>query len=132
MLKKLFDLGAKIPKPIMQIDDAILMELLGDEDSIAPRLSDVRLSAEEAQEALSEVLENVDIFWDSGIVHADLSAFNILWWQSHPYIIDFPQAVDVRTHPDAQQLLQRDLKNVIQYFRKYIEIDEKNIAQKFI
>jgi RIO kinase 1 len=131
MLQELFEVGASIPKPLLQIDDAIFMELLGDDEVVAPRLSDVRLTAEEAKDAFDHIIASIEVFWNYGVVHADLSAFNILWWESKPYIIDFPQAVDVQTHPNARELLQRDLDNVIKYFKKYISIDEAKVQRAF-
>jgi len=131
MLQKLFDAGANIPKPILQIDDAIFMELLGDINTAAPRLHDIELIKNEAEETLNLVLKNIEIFWNFGIVHADLSEFNILWWKSKPYIIDFPQSIDRRTHPNPKEILDRDLKNIVKYFSKYINIDLDEIKNKF-
>ncbi len=131
MLQTLFDRGASIPKPMLQIDDAIVMELLGDKTTVAPRLCDMELKKSEAEKAFHSVLENIEIFWDFGIVHADLSEFNILWWKSNPYIIDFPQSIDRRTHPNPREVLDRDLKNVVKYFSTYMHIDSETIKSRF-
>lgn len=132
MLKKLFDSGASIPRPILQIDDALFMELLGNRNAVAPRLCDVNLDVGEAKQVFDEIIRNVEIFWNEGIVHADLSAFNILWWNSSPYIIDFPQSVDRRMHPNARELLDRDLENVARYFGKYhLDISLSEIKSTF-
>lgn len=131
VLKKLFDSGASIPQPILQIDDAIFMELLGNKSMVAPRLCDVELEKNEAKKAFDEVLRNVEIFWNAGIVHADLSEFNILWWKSHPHIIDFPQSIDCRTHPNPKEFLDRDLRNIVKYFGKYIDIDLDEMESRF-
>lgn len=128
MLKKLFDRGANIPKPILQIDNTIFMELLGDKHSVAPRLCDIVLNKNDAQRAFDLVLRSVEIFWDFGIVHADLSAYNILWWKSNPYIIDFPQSIDKRMHPNPREILERDLRNIVKYFSKHIKIDLNEIS----
>jgi RIO kinase 1 len=119
MLEKLFDIGAMIPKPILQVENAIFMELLGDEYTVAPRLCDIRLSNDEAKKAQDLILKNIELFWNSGIVHADLSEYNILWWKNSPYIIDFPQSIDIRLHPNAKELFDRDLKAINKYFSKY-------------
>ena len=119
MLEKLFNNGAMIPKPILQVENAIFMELLGDEHTVAPRLCDIRLSNEEAKRAQDLILKNIELFWNSGIVHADLSEYNILWWKNNPYIIDFPQSVDVRTHPNSKEIFNRDLKTIMKYFSRY-------------
>ena len=86
----------------------------------------------EAKQVFDEIIRNVEIFWNEGIVHADLSAFNILWWNSSPYIIDFPQSVDRRMHPNARELLDRDLENVARYFGKYhLDISLSEIKSTF-
>lgn len=132
ILQKLYEGGASIPRPILQIDDAIFMELLGDENAVAPRLCDIKLSKEEAEKIFHDVLKSMKIFWDFGIVHADLSEFNILWWQGKPYIIDFPQSIDTRMHPNVREILDRDIKNVAKYFSKYIDIDLEEVRSRFV
>ena len=131
MLQKLFESGANIPQPILQIDDAIFMELLGDETIVAPRLCDIELDKIEAEKTFNFVIKSMEMFWDFGIIHADLSEFNILWWKSKPYIIDFPQSVDRRMHPNPKEILDRDIKNIVKYFSKYIDIDLEEIRKKF-
>jgi RIO kinase 1 len=131
ILQRLFGRHANIPKPILQINEVIFMELLGDADTVAPRLSDVKLTESEARETFDAVLKSVEIFWECGVVHADLSEFNILWWKSRPYIIDFPQSVDRRTHPNPRTILDRDLKNIVKYFSKYTEIDLAEVSERF-
>jgi len=131
MLESLFDSGAIIPRPILLIDDAIFMELLGNMSNVASRLYDVKLEKSEAEKAFISVLNSVEIFWNYGIVHADLSEFNLLWWKSKPYIIDFPQSIDRRTHPNSKELLNRDLENVVKYFSRYIEIDLNEVKSRF-
>lgn len=131
MLQKLFESGANIPQPILQIDDGIFMELLGNETIVAPRLCDIKLDKIEAEKAFDSVIKSIERFWNFGIIHADLSEFNILWWKSKPYIIDFPQSVDRRMHPNPKEILDRDIKNVIKYFNKYIDIDLEEIRKKF-
>ncbi|MFH1089722.1 MAG: RIO1 family regulatory kinase/ATPase [Candidatus Uhrbacteria bacterium] len=132
LLEKLYQLGAKIPKPILQVENAIFMELLGDTENVAPRLCDVELTSKEAEKAFRSIIETVLIFWNFGIVHADLSEYNILWWNKEAYIIDFPQAVDKRTHPNPSELLERDLKNITRFFGKFIEVDFDEVRNKFV
>lgn len=131
LLEKMFSHGALVPRPILHINNTIFMELLGDKSSVAPRLHDVILTIEEAEDAYKDILSSIKIFWDCGIIHADLSEFNILWWKSKPYIIDFPQSIDRRTHPDAGIFLERDLKNTLKYFSKYIEVDFNAVISEF-
>jgi len=131
MLEQLYNLGAKIPKPVLQVEDAIFMELLGNQDFVAPRLCDINLTANEAESAYKKVIETIIVFWNFGIVHADLSEYNILWWNNEPYIIDFPQALDKRTNPNAEEILDRDLRNITKFFGKFIEIDFDEIKKAF-
>jgi RIO kinase 1 len=123
LLQKLHKAGANIPKPIIQLGNAIVMELIGDQSSSAPRLSDVELNGKEAQQVLDKIVGSVKLFWKEGIVHGDLSAYNVLWWKSEPYIIDFPQSVDIRNHPNPEQLLERDMQNISKYFSKYFVVE---------
>lgn len=131
LLKKLYALGATIPKPVAHIGDAILMDFVGDNRAAAPQLSEVRLTDEEARLAFHDIMQSVEIFWLAGAVHADLSAYNILWWRGRSVIIDFPQSVDTRTHPDAKALLERDVRNMAQYFKKYFDVDCDEILDRF-
>ncbi|KKQ80607.1 MAG: RIO-like protein kinase [Parcubacteria group bacterium GW2011_GWC2_38_7] len=132
ILEKLYKLGAQIPQPVLQIENAVFMEYLGDQENSAPRLCDLNLSKEEAESAFPIILETTLIFWNAGIIHADLSPYNILWWKDKSYIIDFPQAIDKRTNPDALKFLERDLQNVVKYFSKFMKIDYEEVKKQFI
>lgn len=116
LLNKLFKAGASIPRPIAQIENTIVMELLGNAEEAAPRLSDITLDSIQAQDAYNKILKSIDLFWEEGIVHGDLSPYNVLWWKSKPYIIDFPQSIDIRQHPHPEELLERDKANIKKYF----------------
>ena len=115
LLKKLFEQGAIVPEVFDYTDNAILMQYLGDENGFAPRLIDIELSDDIKAQVLSEVKANVKLFLDNGIVHGDLSAYNILWWDSRPWVIDFPQAVDIRHNPNWNLFYERDLQNIDKY-----------------
>jgi len=116
LLKKLRDKGAIVPNVFSFTDTAILMEYLGDEHAAAPRLIDVVLDASIKPTVQMQIESSMKLFLDNGIVHADLSPYNILWWNNRPWIIDFPQAVDIRRNPNWQELYNRDLYNVRSYF----------------
>jgi RIO kinase 1 len=118
LLTKLQGLGADVPKPLASSDSAILMEYLGDEVRGAPTLQMVSLDAEEAQELFDRIMTNVEIMLHEYLVHADLSAHNILYWQGRVCVIDLPQAVPADKHPGAFELLARDVDRVCQYFGK--------------
>lgn len=131
MLEKLYELGARIPKPILHVEDAIFMEYLGNHEIVAPRLCDLDLTKDEAERAFDRIIKTMVVFWDYGIVHADLSAYNILWWKDEPYIIDFPQAIDKRTYPNPEEILDRDLQNISKFFGKFIKFDMNEIKKAF-
>ena len=131
MLEKLYELGAKIPKPVLHVENAIFMEFLGNQDFVAPRLYDVSLAKNEAENAYKKVLDTMIVFWNFGIVHADLSEYNILWWNNEPYIIDFPQALDKKANPNADEILDRDLRNITKFFGKFIKTDFDEIKKAF-
>ena len=95
------------------------MEFIGDENGAAPHLRHVELSDNDARVALECLLDNVEIFLDLHLVHGDLSAYNVLWWKGRARIIDIPQAIDVRKHPDPYSLLRRDVENLERYFARY-------------
>ena len=132
MLEKLYALGAKVPKPILNIQNALFMELIGNEDVIAPRLCDSDLTKKEAEYAYKKIIETILICWNFGIVHADLSEYNILWWNNTPYLIDFPQAIDKRNHPNAEDFLERDLTTITNFFRTSVSIDLDSVKRIFL
>jgi RIO kinase 1 len=118
-LKLLYEAGADVVRPLAQGDGAILLEWLGDATAPAPMLRNVVLPPDQAQQALAEVLRNVELFLACDRIHADLSPYNILYWKGRLTIIDFPQAIDPRFNPNALALLTRDLENVARYFARY-------------
>ena len=116
--------GADVPEVLAATSGALLMEYFGDENGAAPQLQHVKLTREEAPLVLQQVLDNVALWLASHRVHADLSPFNVLYWEGRARIIDFPQSVDPRKNPNAWDLLQRDLENVGRYFARYgLEVD---------
>lgn len=116
LLKKLRDLGATVPEVFAYTDNAILMQYLGDEDEAAPRLVDITLDSESKILAKMEVERNLQILLENGVVHADLSPYNVLWWDAKAWIIDLPQAADVRHNPHWKEFYERDVENIRKYF----------------
>lgn len=115
LLKKLFEQGAIVPEVFGYTDNAILMQYLGDENGFASRLIDIELPGSIKAQILVEIEDSIKLFLDNGIVHGDLSAYNILWWDRKPWVIDFPQAIDVRHNPNWKQFYQRDVQNIKNY-----------------
>lgn len=117
-LRTLHDAGADVPAPVAMAGQAILMEYLGDEEAPAPQLRQVKLDPDEARVAFETLLRTVELALAHNVVHADLSAFNVLWWNERACVIDFPQAVDPRSNRNAESLLARDVENLCAHFQK--------------
>lgn len=115
----LHDAGASVPNPLAASDDAILMEYLGDEAGAAPKLRHVELDPEQARDALQRLLQDVELLLDCHMVHGDLSAYNVLWWEGRPRIIDVPQSIDLHASRDGYSHLRRDVENLERYFARY-------------
>ncbi len=123
-LRRAWDAGVSVPYPVERLDDGVLMEFLGDRGGAAPRLVDARLDRPALEEAWRQLRHNLTLMCRAHIVHADLSVYNLLWWQDRLVIIDLPQAVDDRTNPQAPELLHRDIANVATWFgRRGVSVD---------
>lgn len=117
-LARLWTEGASVPYPVQRLGPEIMMEYLGDDQGGAPRLVDFRGGRRELQDLYHQLLENLTILSRHGIVHGDLSPFNLLVWHGRLYLIDFPQAVDAVLNPDGLDLLQRDVINTCSWFAR--------------
>ena len=119
-LAALYTAGAAVPQPIAHGENALLMEFIGDETdsaSPAPTLSETgELGAGDAKRLFDDALRNIEIFLEHGLVHGDLSAYNILYRNKQIVIIDFPQIVRIASNPHAFDLLLRDVSRVCEYF----------------
>ncbi|MBL4821383.1 MAG: serine protein kinase RIO [Gammaproteobacteria bacterium] len=119
-LHKLANAGVRVPQPYGCIDGILLMELVTDsEGAVAPRLSDVSMSAKQALEGHSKVMRYVVRMLCAGLVHGDLSEFNILLDENGPVIIDLPQAVDAAANNNAESMLERDVNKISRYYGQY-------------
>jgi len=118
-LQQLHAFKADVPKPYDRTETALLMQFIGEGDEPATPLNRVSLDREEADALFACILRNVELWLSLDRVHADLSAFNILYQDGRITVIDFPQCVDARDNPHAYELLQRDLDNVCHYFARY-------------
>jgi len=122
-MKIAFEAGVSLPKPIAVHQNILVMSFIGEESIPAPTL--VQLEKEELdwQKIYEEVRNEMVKLTKGGIIHTDLSAFNILYFDK-VYIIDFSQGVTTR-HPLALQFLERDVKNINDFFKKKnVKIDE--------
>ena len=128
MLRRAWDAGASVPYPVDHSGDGILMEYVGDETQAAPRIVDARLGPRESRFAWAQLVDSIRLLTREHVVHGDLSVYNLLWWHDRVVIIDFPQAVDARTNPDAADLLHRDVENVATWFgRRGVATDAERL-----
>jgi RIO kinase 1 len=119
-LYRLAGAGVRVPTPYNFYEGVLLMELVtGDDGNAAPRLNDVQLSAETAREYHAFLISQVVRMLCAGIVHGDLSEFNILVGSDGPVIIDLPQAVDAASNNHAKDMLARDVTNLANYFGQF-------------
>ena len=121
-LYRLAAAGVRVPKPYNFHDGVLLMELVVDaEGAAAPRLNDVLFTAEEARAHHATLLkEVVRMLVVAGVVHGDLSEFNVLLAADGPVIIDLPQAVDAAGNNHAQRMLLRDVANLRDFFGGFV------------
>ena len=128
-LRLLHAVGVDVPKPYAIGENVIVMEYLGDGENAAPTLNTVALERDEARPLFERVMRNIEMMLTHHQVHADLSAYNMLYWDGDIKIIDFPQTVDPRINPHAQALLARDVKRVCQYFARFgVKADARRLA----
>ncbi len=119
-LRKLAAAGVRVPTPYACVDGVLLMELVTDaEGDVAPRLSEVILSHEQAIEDHALLITYLVKMLCAGIVHGDLSEFNILVDDYGPVIIDLPQAVDAAANNNAQSMLARDVNKIRDYYSEF-------------
>jgi RIO kinase 1 len=119
-LYRLATAGVRVPKPYICFEGVLLMELLTDANSnAAPRLNDVPLNEAMALDYHAQLLKQVVLMLCAGVVHGDLSEYNILVDAAGPVIIDFPQAIDAAGNTEAGAMLERDVNNLRNFFSVY-------------
>ena len=116
-LYRLAKVGVRVPEPYGCFDGVLLMELITTEDGqVAPRLNDVSMSAEQALEDHAVVIRYLVLMLCAGLIHGDLSEFNILLDDYGPVIIDLPQVVDAAANNQARQFFERDVNKITDYY----------------
>src|SRR6202171_5956591 len=119
-LYRLAAAGVRVPKPYNFHEGVLLMELVVDaEGNAAPRLNDLDFTAELAMELHERLVREVVRMLAAGVVHGDLSEYNILLGADGPVIIDLPQAIDAAGNNHAPRMLVRDVDNLRAFFGKF-------------
>ena len=119
-LYRLAAADVRVPKPYGFVDGVLLMEMITDaEGDVAPRLDDVTLTEEQALRYHAKVIQDVVRMLCAGLIHGDLSEFNVLVDADGPVIIDLPQAVDAAGNNSAAAMLERDVNNMRAYFGRF-------------
>jgi RIO kinase 1 len=115
-LQRLHEIGAAVPQPVAVNGNALLMSYCGDAQNAAPTLNGVRLERDEANRLFNEVVRNMGLMLAQGLIHGDLSAYNILYWEGVITLIDFPQVTYAQSNRHAYDILRRDVTRVCEYF----------------
>ncbi|MEZ4671946.1 MAG: RIO1 family regulatory kinase/ATPase [Anaerolineae bacterium] len=115
-LQTLHAAGAAVPKPFAVAENAILMGYIGDADTAAPTLNTVKLQPAEARRLFTKTLNNVELMLNHHMIHGDLSAYNILYWDGDITLIDFPQVTNSQGNSQAYFILERDVERICAYF----------------
>ena len=119
-LYRLAAAGVRVPKPYNFHAGVLLMELVTDANgNAAPRLNDMEFTPEQARGHFQTLLRQVVLMLCAGVIHGDLSEFNILVSEEGPVIIDLPQAVDAAGNNHARAMLERDVANLTAYFGRF-------------
>ena len=129
VLGRLWSAGVSVPYPVQRLGDELLIEYLGDDEFAAPRLVHTPLAGGQAEDMFAQAVANVRMCAQRGVVHGDLSPYNMLVWADRLFLIDFPQAVDPIAHPDGLRLLERDVANLCQWARRQgVECDPGEVC----
>ena len=112
-LKRMRKSGLRVPEPLFNLKNVLVMEFIGDEEAPSPRLKDIEV--DKASEVFEDLLEIVAVIWQTcDLVHADFSEYNILWKEGLPWVLAAGQAVTTR-HPSAKEFLVRDVTRLVEW-----------------
>ncbi len=131
-LYRLAEAGVRVPKAYGLFGGVLLMELItGADGEVAPRLNDITMSEEQAVKDHATLMNYVLRMMCVGLVHGDLSEFNVLQNEEGPVIIDLPQAVNAAANNSAKSMLQRDVDNITQYYARFApELADTHYAEE--
>ncbi len=130
-LKRMFNAGVRVPKPYYAYRNILVMEFIGENGVRAPLLKEIPLTREEYEEIYGKVVEYMRLMYrKAGLVHADLSEYNIMIFHDEPVIIDVSQAVTL-DHPLATHFLLRDIRNIVKFFSEKAKIETHTIEELY-
>ena len=119
--------GVNVPKPITFLNNVLCLEFIGNKE-IAPKLKDKLPKHKKI--FFDKLIKNVQKLYKAGLVHADLSHFNILNFNEEPVFIDFSQCT-LKRDPMAEEFLERDIKNICNFFNKIgLKVDKEKVIKK--
>jgi RIO kinase 1 len=122
-LKKMFSAGVRVPEPLAQKDNIVVMEFIGKNGVRAPLLKEIGDALRNPAEIYSEIQENIrKMVCSARLVHADLSEYNIMVFDDSPVIIDVSQSV-LLSHPNAEEFLRKDVSNIDRFFNRTYGIE---------
>ncbi|MDK6028346.1 serine protein kinase RIO [Ignisphaera sp. 4213-co] len=134
-LRKMYEAGVSVPKPFCVYRNVLVMEFIGSEGVRAPLLKEVvemgKIDYEMAQKIFGIIIKNIyKMYWFAGLVHGDLSEYNVMIHNDNVYIIDVSQAVSL-SHPNAHVFLYRDVMNIVKFFRDEIGLEQYSADKLF-
>jgi RIO kinase 1 len=128
VMTRLWRAGVSVPYPIGYDGNVFDLEYVGDDEQAAPQLQAARLGQAELDVAFEQLIAGLHTIVAEGYAHADLSAYNLLWWDARLWFIDFPQAVDIAANPQGVEFLHRDVLNVCRWFvQRGLAIDPEEV-----
>jgi RIO kinase 1 len=117
-LSRLWTIGAPVPYPVQRHGTELLLEFLGEPDgTAAPRLAQLRPEQDELTDLWEQAVSALELLATQGLVHGDLSAYNLLVHEGHLMVIDLPQVVDLVANPRGREFLERDVRNLAGWFQ---------------
>jgi len=128
IMTQLWQAGMSVPYPIAYDGNVFDLEYVGDDAQAAPQLQAARLAGADLADAFEQLVAGLHVMVREGYAHADLSAYNLLWWEHTLWFIDFPQAVDIAANPQGVEFLHRDVLNVCGWFeRRGYDVDAEEV-----
>lgn len=132
-LVRAHEAGVTVPYPVEPTADGVVMQFVGDGSTAAPRLVSTDLDGDALAAAYTQLMCDVVTLTRAGMVHADLSPYNLLWWRDRVWMIDFPQAVDLALNTHALDMLHHDVTTVCTWFaRRGIDCDGEEVFAELL